>query len=199
MKLINDHLPWLLSLEYKCKLNCQNLTTLATHWGYRFIGILQEWMFSARHHQQSWMMVYKSADHMFQDYGKLFLLFVEVYWNDHIYVYHLPYQEKQTQLRVFEFQVPSLIWPFHMQVKSDRKGPQINNSMSLPRLRKCFFLFLFLFFALVKQFLPNVQVFYLGLSFGLSPVTLKYRIIFIQLIVNGPELSYNSIILKGKN
>lgn len=136
---------------------------------------------------------------MFQDYGKLFLLFVEVYWNDHIYVYHLPYQEKQTQLRVFEFQVPSLIWPFHMQVKSDRKGPQINNPMSLPRLRKCFFLFLFLFFALVKQFLPNVQVFYLGLSFGLSPVTLKYRIIFIQLIVNGPEPSYNSIILKGKN
>ena len=197
MKLINYHLPWLLSLEYKCKLNCQNLTTLATHWGYRFIGILQEWMFSARHHQQSWMMVYKSADHMFQDYGKLFLLFVEVYWNDHIYVYHLPYQEKQTQLRVFEFQVPSLIWPFHMQVKSDRKGPQINNPMSLPRLRKCFFLFLF--FALVKQFLPNVQVFYLGLSFGLSPVTLKYRIIFIQLIVNGPEPSYNSIILKGKN
>ena len=61
-----------------------------------------------------------------------------------------------------------------------------------------FFLFLFLFFALVKQFLPNVQVFYLGLSFGLSPVTLKYRIIFIQLIVNGPEPSYNSIILKGK-
>ena len=197
MKLINDRLPWLLSLEYKCKLNCQNLTTRATHWGYRFIGILQEWMCSARHHQQSWMMVYKSADHMFQDYGKLFLLFVEVYWNDHIYLYHLPYQEKQTQLRVFEFQVPSLIWPFHMQVKSDRKGPQINNPMSLPRLRKCFFLFLF--FALVKQFLPNVQVFYLGLSFGLSPVTLKYRIIFIQLIVNGPEPSYNSIILKGKN
>ena len=144
MKLINDRLPWLLSLEYKCKLNCQNLTTLATHWGYRFIGILQEWMCSARHHQQSWMMVYKSADHMFQDYGKLFLLFVEVYWNDHIYLYHLPYQEKQTQLRVFEFQFPSLIWPFHMQVKSDRKGPQINNPMSLPRLRKCFF-FVFVF------------------------------------------------------
>ena len=150
MKLINDHLPWLLSLEYKCKLNCQNLTTLATHWGYRLIEILQEWMFSARHHQQHWMMVYKSADHTFQDYGKLFLLFVEVYWNDHIYVYHLPYQEKQTQLRVFEFQVPSLIWPFHTQVKSDRKGPQINNPMTLQRLGKCLFFCFCFFFCLSK-------------------------------------------------
>lgn len=100
---------------------------------------------------------------------------------------------------MFEFQVPSLIWPFHLQMKSDRKGPYINNPMSLPRLGKCFFFFSFFLFALEKQFLPNVQVFYLVLSFGLSPVTLKCRIIFIQLRVNGPKLSYNSIILKGKN
>ena len=99
---------------------------------------------------------------------------------------------------MFEFQVPSLIWPFHLQMKSNRKGPYINNPMSLPRLGKCFFFFSFFLFALEKQFWPNVQVFYLVLSFGLSPVTLKCRIIFIQLRVNGPKLSYNSIILKGK-
>ena len=83
-------------------------------------------------------------------------------------------------------------------MKSNRKGPYINNPMSLPRLGKCFFFFSFFLFALEKQFWPNVQVFYLVLSFGLSPVTLKCRIIFIQLRVNGPKLSYNSIILKGK-